>query len=116
MGVSDEEIIGIIQITSFPPFVKANITNYFTSLIKNNISFDFESPLIETQTGKPLYLHCRGISNQNPEGKIVSFDILIGDITKLKRAEYALKQNEKKYREMNEFLPSPCLKQIYMAI
>lgn len=44
----------------FPVFEKVGIDRYFTGLVKDGVSFDFESDQITTRAGEQKYLRCRG--------------------------------------------------------
>ena len=93
LDFNDESSMNGINIISLPLFKEAGIDKYLQDLIENDIIFDFESPLLKTNTGRQVYLHCRGISLSNLDRK--SYIILFSDITSHKRIEAQLRQAQR---------------------
>jgi PAS domain S-box-containing protein len=93
LDLNNEPVANRINILSLTLFKETGIDKYFHNLIHKSIVFDFESPLLKTNSGKQVYLHCKGISLSNTDRK--SYIVIFSDITSHKRIEMQLRQAQR---------------------
>jgi len=91
-----ENIINKQNIYSLSPFKDIKATPYFTSLLRDSQPFDFDSPLLILQSGKQLFLRCRGFQVITSDTKVHQYMLIISDITKRKIAEKTLAEEKKR--------------------
>ncbi|MHB8203946.1 MAG: PAS domain S-box protein, partial [Desulfomonilaceae bacterium] len=102
-GLSKHEIT-IEEAKSIPlPEYRPMLDEAFRALIKENKPYDVEFKIRRQTDGAILDIH--SIAEFDPKTNTM-FGV-IQDITERKRAEEALLQSEKRYRELTEFLPQP---------
>lgn len=96
MGFSAGEMVGKVNILTLPVFAQEEIVTRFRRLLKENEFFDFETPPINTPTGRSVYLRCRGITIRDLQHKNFSYLIVIEDITERKQAKQALEEEKER--------------------
>ena len=87
MAIPLDKVVNKVNVVGFHVFKKIGIEDYFSRLINDGVSFDFESDPFENMAGKKKYVRCRGFPVQPDGGKPNSFVIMMGDISERKLAE-----------------------------
>jgi PAS domain S-box-containing protein len=112
-----------IAISGYPPddFVHNNIRSFSSVIHPDDIEFcrkniaeavlhkaayEFEYRIIH-RNGNIVWVKENGQGITDTEGKILYLDGIIIDVTLRKEAEMAVKESEKNYKEMLDFLPQP---------
>lgn len=81
------------HLLDIPKLQHSDIIHHFQKLLNHQQECDFDSPLIESTTGKQYYFRLRGIPQANQRNK-TAFMILIENITKRKQVEFELRERE----------------------
>lgn len=90
LNLDEKAIVDKVKVQSLQMMQYRPLSQAIESLLKQSISFDFETSSPVPGQKRALYLRVLGVPIYNDEREVVSFVLLLGDITDRKRAEEAL--------------------------
>ena len=94
-----------IQILSFPPLVKAGISDAILQCFKSGTSISAETPYV-SKWRKSIYVHYQVTPNLIKNGQVISIQLIVEDITDRKLTEKSLLQSEMQLRELTKYMDS----------
>ncbi len=98
--LNDQLFISKININNFKPFAETTLIKKIKGLLDNQLQFDHEIKLGEIGNSESRF-RSRGITILSSKGDVVSYMLIIGDITKRKLAENSLIEAKEKAEESN---------------
>ncbi|MGC8659408.1 MAG: PAS domain-containing hybrid sensor histidine kinase/response regulator, partial [Desulfomonilaceae bacterium] len=104
IGYYPEEITGKNYLDFIPEEYKNQIRRFYCSQVEKKLpNTSYEFPII-AKNGKMRWF-VQNTQLLMKEGTVVGFQAIARDITDRKQMEEALRQSEKRYRDLTEFLP-----------
>lgn len=104
LGYDRDEIIGKSIADIFHPDQLHRTSEIFKEIIKKGASYNKQYKMI-TKDGSCIFVNINSTPLKDEKGKITKVIAILEDITERRRAEEALFQSEKKYRELIDMLP-----------
>ena len=96
----EKNLMAKVNINKFKPFKGTILIKKINKLLDNQLQFDHEIKLGEIGD-KESRFRSRGITILSPKGDVISYMLIIGDITKRKLAENSLIEAKEKAEESN---------------
>ncbi len=96
-----EQLSSKININKFEPLKKTVLIEKINKLLDNQVQFDYEIKIGEIDNNDSRF-RSRGITIQSLEGDVLSYMLIIGDITKRKIAENNLIEAKEKAEESSQ--------------
>ena len=93
--IEEKDYLSKKKIFDFYFFDQLEKDNCHRNLVNDDVPFDYETPKIILNSGKEIYLRCRGISFASTKPQ--KYLLLLGEISTRKLAEISLKEKETEF-------------------